>query len=111
MAHALLLLRITERYCADLVRRCPGSRLTLYLIHSLLFMSTRPVLGLVVFLCASSALTAQKRVEEMLRESKEHFRSLFENASLGYQSLDETGNFIEVNETWCNLLGCAKAEV
>jgi PAS domain S-box-containing protein len=46
-----------------------------------------------------------------LGESEERFRSLFENAPLGYQSLDANGDFIELNETWCTLLGYTKEEV
>ena len=52
-----------------------------------------------------------KQAEERLRASEERFRTLFENAPLGYQSLDEAGNFIEINEAWCRLLGYAKEEV
>jgi len=46
-----------------------------------------------------------------LRQSEERFRILFENAPFSYQSLDKNGYFIEVNETWCNLLGYTKEEV
>jgi PAS domain S-box-containing protein len=48
---------------------------------------------------------------KVLRESEDRFRTLFENAPLGYQSLDAEGNFIEVNETWCKKLGYGKEEV
>ena len=54
----------------------------------------------------TSALTQRE-----LRQSEERFRSLFENAPLGYQSLDQKGNLIEVNETWCRLFGYTKEEV
>lgn len=49
--------------------------------------------------------------EKRLQESEERFRILFENAPLGYQSLDANGNLIELNETWCKLLGYTKKEV
>jgi PAS domain S-box-containing protein len=49
--------------------------------------------------------------EKRLQESEERFRILFENAPLGYQSLDANGDLIELNETWCNLLGYTKEEV
>lgn len=38
-------------------------------------------------------------------ENLEMFRSLYENSPLGYQSLDDQGNFIIVNKTWLDLLG------
>jgi len=53
----------------------------------------------------------RKQVEEELRDSKERFMLLFENAPLGYQSLSAKGDFIELNETWCKVLGYTKEEV
>jgi len=56
-------------------------------------------------------ITERKRTEEAIRESEDKFHRLFENAPLGYQSLDENGNFVELNDTWCKLLGYTKEEV
>lgn len=53
----------------------------------------------------------RKRTEGALRESEERFINLFERAPLGYQSLDENGCFVEVNEAWCNTLGYSRDEV
>jgi PAS domain S-box-containing protein len=58
-----------------------------------------------------SFIPEQKKMEEALIEGEERFRLLFEDATLSYQSLDEFGNFIEVNETWCQTLGYTKDEV
>ena len=46
-----------------------------------------------------------------LQESKDRFRLLYERAPLAYQSLDEDGNFIEVNSFWLNTLGYSRKEV
>ena len=64
--------------------------------------------GIIVY---TEVITERKRAEDELRESEERFRRLFEDAPLGYQSLDESGNFIVVNETWCRTLGYTKDEV
>lgn len=48
---------------------------------------------------------------QALRESENKFRALFEKAPLSYQSLDENGNFLNVNETWLNVLGYTRDEV
>jgi PAS domain S-box-containing protein len=56
-------------------------------------------------------ITPQKEAEAALLESEKRFRDLFENAPLAYQSLDEKGNFIEVNRTWLQIMGYTKAEV
>jgi PAS domain S-box-containing protein len=36
---------------------------------------------------------------------------LYEKAPLGYQSLDENGHFIVVNQTWLDTLGYTREEV
>ncbi len=52
-----------------------------------------------------------KRTERSLRESEGRFRSLYENAPLAYQSLDENGNILEVNQEWLETLGYSREEV
>ncbi|MBI4763518.1 MAG: PAS domain-containing sensor histidine kinase [Deltaproteobacteria bacterium] len=46
-----------------------------------------------------------------MRESEVRFRELFENAPLGYQSLDEEGRLIDVNQAWLDLLGYTRDQV
>ncbi len=55
--------------------------------------------------------TERKRTEEALQESEERFRLLYERTPLGYQSLDENGHFIEVNQAWLDVLGYSREEV
>jgi diguanylate cyclase len=56
-------------------------------------------------------ITERKHIELQLRESEERFKLLFDKAPLGYQSLDEAGNFLEVNQKWLDLFGYEKEEV
>jgi len=60
---------------------------------------------------AVSDCTARQRAEGDLRRSEEKFHRLFDQAPLGYQSLDEAGHILEVNQTWLDLLGYSREEV
>ncbi|MDA3924284.1 MAG: PAS domain S-box protein [Kiritimatiellae bacterium] len=58
------------------------------------------------------SLTHQRSLaDQALRESEEKFRALYDNAPLAYQSLDESGCFIDVNPTWLKTLGYELDEV
>ncbi len=52
---------------------------------------------LVAFQSVGEDITRQKRMLEKLTESESRFRNLYENAPLAYQSLDEGGKIIAVN--------------
>jgi len=54
---------------------------------------------------------ASKQAEVVMRESEERFRLLFDKAPLSYQSLDLSGNFIEVNKAWLETFGYKREEV
>ncbi|OHB58753.1 MAG: hypothetical protein A2Y07_11660 [Planctomycetes bacterium GWF2_50_10] len=56
-------------------------------------------------------ITEQKRNEELLRQSEERYRELYEQSPLGYQSLDSDGRFNIVNRAWLDALGYSKSEV
>jgi len=50
-------------------------------------------------------ITEMKQAEAALQESERCFRHMFMNAPMPYQSLDEQGNFIEVNQSFLDVLG------
>lgn len=56
-------------------------------------------------------ITERKQMEMQLRESEERFAMLFQQAPLGYQSLDEQGYFLEVNQKWLDTFGYETDEV
>jgi two-component system cell cycle sensor histidine kinase/response regulator CckA len=60
---------------------------------------------------ARKELTEHKRYEAALTESEQRFKLLYERTPIAYQSLDENGNFVEINMAWLEALGYAKEEV
>ncbi|MDX9701902.1 MAG: PAS domain S-box protein [Candidatus Auribacterota bacterium] len=58
-----------------------------------------------------SSLLVSRPGGYMQKNSEDHFLFLFEHAPLPYQSLDENGFFIEVNNTWLQVLGYKRSEV
>ncbi len=56
-------------------------------------------------------LMERKLAEIALKNSEERFHLLFNDAPVGYQSLDFDGYFIEVNQQWLDTLGYTRDEV
>lgn len=56
-------------------------------------------------------ITELIRTQESLRETEQKFRDLFENAPIGYHSLDENGVIVEINSTELEWLGYPRDEV
>jgi len=56
-------------------------------------------------------ITNRKQSEDALRKSEEKYRQFYEDAPLGYHSLNADGNFLGVNREWLNVLGYSKEEV
>ncbi|MBU1720926.1 MAG: PAS domain-containing protein, partial [Bacteroidetes bacterium] len=61
--------------------------------------------------CITNNVTEKITFEKELQENESWFRKLFESAPLGYQSLDEHGNFIGVNQAWLDTFGYSQEEV
>jgi len=56
-------------------------------------------------------VTEQKIADLALQASEEKFRLLFEQAPLGYQSLDGEGRVLDVNPEWLRILGFEREQV
>ncbi|MCZ7557845.1 MAG: PAS domain S-box protein [Bacteroidia bacterium] len=56
-------------------------------------------------------ITDWKLAELTLRESESRFRTMMEQSPIAYQSLDEEGRFIDVNDELCEFLGYTRAEL
>jgi len=56
-------------------------------------------------------ITQREQMEAALRESELRFRKLFDEAPFPYQSLNEQGDFIAVNNAWLSTLGYSRTDV
>ncbi len=62
-------------------------------------------------LAVTRDITEQKKAEEAIKESEEKYKALYKNAPLPFQSLNEDGNIIDVNDAWLIMLGYEKDKV
>ena len=56
-------------------------------------------------------MTPRKKAEEALRQSEELFRTSFESTTMGGCLVGTDGKFLNVNETFCRILGYSKDEL
>ena len=66
------------------------------------------IFGISVF---GKDMSNRKRTQATMLDSEQRFIRLFEEAPLGYQSLDENGYFKMVNNEWLKKLGYSREEV
>ena len=51
------------------------------------------------------------RVEEALVDSEQRFRAIFEHAAIGIAKVSAAGQFLEINQAFCKIIGYTQAEV
>jgi diguanylate cyclase (GGDEF)-like protein/PAS domain S-box-containing protein len=56
-------------------------------------------------------ITERKQVEAALQENEIRFRAIFEQAAVGIGQIDLTGEYLSVNQRYCEILGYSKAEL
>jgi PAS domain S-box-containing protein len=62
------------------------------------------------FLALKEDVTERKQVEDALRLSEDRFRVTFEQAAVGIAHVGIDGQFIRVNQRWCDILGYSREE-
>jgi diguanylate cyclase (GGDEF)-like protein/PAS domain S-box-containing protein len=90
------------------LKRKDGTLVTVETKASVIYWNGRPhsVLGI------ARDITGRKRAEEMLRESEEKYRVIFEGSTQGILATDtETGRFLYANPSICRMLGYSDAEL
>jgi PAS domain S-box-containing protein len=91
----------------DLLRK-DGS--TIHTIEN--FFLIRNALGEdVAFALTVTDISDRKLAEEALMKSESNFRSIFTNAAIGIDVVDEKGNFLQVNEALANMMGYSAEEL
>lgn len=58
-----------------------------------------------------SEVQARRQAEELLRQSEQRFRAIFENAAIGVALMDLQGRFIETNAAFQRMFGYGPAEL
>ena len=56
-------------------------------------------------------ITIRKFMEEELRKSEAHFRTILTTAEEGFWQIDNHGLTVDVNNAMCRILGCSKEDV
>ena len=56
-------------------------------------------------------VTERKRIEDALREARDRFRGIFENAPIGVAMVTLEGRYLQVNHSLCSILGYSEEEL
>ncbi len=61
--------------------------------------------------CIAIDITEKEKLNKQVISQKEHYEHIFYKTPIAYQSLDENGNFLNVNPTWEKITGYNKSEI
>ncbi len=104
----------------DMQRALNGDRERFYFRHQTASGDIRDVIvdsspvsidGEKVLYSIISDHTDRLKAENSLKESENNFKLMFEDAPLPYQSLNEDGDFITINNAWLEMMGYEREEV
>jgi PAS domain S-box-containing protein len=56
-------------------------------------------------------ITGRKQAEDVLRQSREEFKGLFDNAPVGFHEVDAEGRLVRINDTELKMLGYTAGEL
>ncbi|QIR15567.1 EAL domain-containing protein [Shewanella aestuarii] len=56
-------------------------------------------------------ITEREKIHQQLEDSESRFRELFEHTPIAYQSLNSEGEFIDVNQQLCDMLGYTQEDI
>lgn len=77
-------------------------------VYNCIFDQNRELLGIEIIF---QNITDIRLSEKKIAESEQKYRSLFEDAPIGNQALDENGIIIDVNKKWIEMTGYAREAV
>jgi PAS domain S-box-containing protein len=72
------------------------------------YSDSQTIGGLIMF---TEDITDRKKAEEAFRISEEAFRGNFENAAIGMALLNESGQWMKVNQSLCKIVGYTEQEL
>lgn len=74
-------------------------------------LTTTGIILLAIFYAINVNLKARLESEQRLQSASNEIRDLYDNAPCGYHSLDDDGNFVNINNTLANWLGYSKEQL
>ncbi|MBD2504380.1 PAS domain S-box protein [Anabaena azotica] len=98
-----------------IVHQCSAARnwqsLELELLEQLAVQIAIAIQQAIAFEQAQAEIAKRQRIEAILRESEARFRHTFEQAAVGIGHVSLTGQFIDVNQRFCDITGYPSPEL